>query len=179
MLLKIRQNKMVKLKYNTPGELVLKTQQSRQEIQSLIKTIKKRKPGNFDEIVHGMHDDLFAAFNCLDCANCCKTIGPRLVEKDIDRLAKHLKMKPQAFIEKYVEKDEDNDFVFRSHPCPFLLSGNFCMVYENRPKACREYPHTNRKRFIQILDLSHKNCETCPVVFKIFEQLKQHPALKK
>jgi Fe-S-cluster containining protein len=47
-----------------------------------------------------------------------------------------------------------------------------CMVYENRPKACREYPHTDRKRFIQILNLSHKNCETCPVVYKVFESLK-------
>jgi Fe-S-cluster containining protein len=164
---------MVSLKYNTPEELAVLTQKSMVEIRSLIKTLKKKKPKNLDEVVHQMHDEFFAVFDCLDCANCCKTIGPRLIIKDIDRLAKHLKMKPQAFIEQYVEIDEDNDYVFRDHPCPFLLPDNYCMVYENRPKACLEYPHTRRKRFVQILDLSHKNCETCPVVFEIFERLKQ------
>jgi hypothetical protein len=116
----------------------------------------------------------FSEFNCLDCANCCKTIGPRLIEKDIDRLARHFKMKPSAFIQQYVKTDEDGDFVFKEHPCPFLLPDNYCMVYESRPKACRDYPHTDRNRFHQILKLSHKNCETCPVVYDIFESLKHN-----
>jgi uncharacterized protein len=163
---------MKPLQYKTPEELAVLSNKSKVETKSLIKNLKKKKPKNLDDMVHEMHDDLFATFNCLDCANCCKTIGPRLTDKDIDRLAKHLKMKPQGFIEQYVETDEDKDFVFRKHPCPFLLPDNYCMVYENRPKACRDYPHTNRKRFIQILDLSHKNCETCPVVFEVFERLK-------
>ncbi len=30
-------------------------------------------------------------------------------------------------------------------PCPFLGDDNYCSVYEARPKACREYPHTDRK----------------------------------
>jgi len=47
-----------------------------------------------------------------------------------------------------------------------------CMVYESRPNACREYLYTDRKRFIQILSLSHKDCETCLVVHEIFEGLK-------
>ena len=75
-------------------------------------------------------------------------------------------------MEQYIVTDEDGDFIFKEHPCPFLLSDNYCLVYENRPKACREYPHTDRKRFYQILLLSHKNCETCPVVYDIFEELK-------
>ena len=159
--------------YKTPEELALLTKKSKAETKSLIKNLKKKKPKNLDDEVHELHDEFFAAFSCLDCANCCKTIGPRLTDKDIDRLAKHLKMKPQAFIEQYVEVDEDNDFVFNVHPCPFLLSDNYCMVYENRPKACRDYPHTDRKRFLQILNLSHKNCETCPVVYEVFERLKK------
>ncbi len=164
---------MKPIQYKTPEELALLTKKSRKEIKGLIKHLKKKKPKNLDDVVHQMHDDLFAIFSCLDCANCCKTIGPRLTDKDIDRLAKHLKIKPSAFIEQYVEIDEDNDFVFRDHPCPFLLPDNYCIVYENRPKACREYPHTDRKRFIQIFELSHKNCETCPIVYEVFEHLKK------
>ena len=42
-----------------------------------------------------------------------------------------------------------------------------------RRTACREYPHTNRKRFYQILDLSLKNTEICPAVADVFEGLKK------
>ncbi len=164
---------MNKTQYRTPEELKKLTDQKQAETNSFIKKLKKKKPKNLDDVVHELHDEAFAAFSCLDCANCCKTIGPRLIQKDIDRLAKHLKMKPADFMDQYVIADEDGDFVFREHPCPFLLPDNYCMVYENRPKACREYPHTDRKRFYQILALSHKNCETCPVVFDIFEEVQK------
>ncbi|MDO8951059.1 MAG: YkgJ family cysteine cluster protein [Draconibacterium sp.] len=166
---------MKKISYKTPAELKLLTDKSRAETASFVKKLKNRKPKNLDDAVHELHEEAFSKFNCLDCANCCKTIGPRLIDKDIERLAKHLKMKISNFTEKYILTDEDGDFVFREHPCPFLLSDNYCMVYESRPKACREYPHTDRKRFYQILELSHKNCETCPVVYDIFEELKRNP----
>jgi uncharacterized protein len=162
----------MKVEYKTPGELKILTDKTRQETTALVKKLKKKKPKGLDDFIHSLHIDAFSKFSCLDCANCCKTIGPRLTDKDIDRLAKHLKMKPSDFMEQYVLTDEDGDFIFKEHPCPFLLPDNYCMVYENRPKACREYPHTDRKRFYQILQLSHKNCETCPVVYEIFEELK-------
>jgi uncharacterized protein len=162
---------MNKTEYKTPEELLILTDKLRPETVALIKKLKKKKPKNLDDTAHQLHREAFSTFNCLNCANCCKTIGPRLTEKDIDLMARGLKMKPSAFLVQYVKKDEDDDYIFNSQPCPFLLPDNYCMIYENRPKACREYPHTNRKRFLQILGLSHKNCETCPVVFSIFNRL--------
>ena len=163
---------MKKTTFKTPDELKLLSDKTRAETTSLVKKLKKKKPKNLDNVVHQLHDEAFDEFDCLDCANCCKTIGPRLTNKDIERLAKHLKMKLPDFTNQYILTDEDGDYVFKDHPCPFLLPDNYCLVYENRPKACREYPHTDRKRFYQILELSHKNCETCPVVYNIFEELK-------
>lgn len=164
---------MKSVTYKTPAELKLLTDKKWTETSSFIKKLKNKKPKNLDDVVHSLHDEAFSTFDCLGCANCCKTIGPRLIDKDIERLAKHLKMKISDFAEKYILTDEDGDFVFSEHPCPFLLPDNYCVVYESRPKACREYPHTDRKRFYQILELSHKNCETCPVVFEIFEELQK------
>ncbi len=165
---------MKEVKYKTPEELKILAGKNRPATASFIKKLKDKRPKGLDGFVHGLHIDAFSQFSCLDCANCCKTIGPRLTDKDIDKLAKHLKMKPSDFFEQYVITDEDGDFVFREHPCPFLMPDNYCMVYENRPKACRGYPHTDRNRFYQILKLSHKNCETCPVVFEIFEEIKKN-----
>jgi uncharacterized protein len=62
--------------------------------------------------------------------------------------------------------------VLKSSPCPFLLPDNACMVYEDRPKACREYPHTDRKKMHQILGLTHRNSLVCPAVLKIIDQIK-------
>ncbi len=164
---------MEKVNYKSPEELKLLTDKNRQETNALVKRLKKKKPKNLDDMVHELHEEAFSEFDCLDCANCCKTIGPRLIDKDIERLAKHLKMKVSDFMEQYILTDEDGDYIFNTHPCPFLLPDNYCMVYESRPRACREYPHTDRKRFYQILPLSFKNCETCPVVYDIFEELKK------
>lgn len=143
------------------------------ENKTLMKKLKKKKPKNLDAVVHDLHDETFNEIDCLDCANCCKTTSPAIYDRDVDRLAKHLKMKPSQLIAQYLAVDEDNDYVFKSAPCPFLDHENYCMVYESRPLACREYPHTNRKRFYQVLDLSLKNTEICPGVASIFEELKK------
>ena len=68
--------------------------------------------------------------------------------------------------------DEDGDQVLKSSPCPFLLDNNKCMAYDSRPKACREYPHTNRKRMYQILDLTETNTRVCPAVADIILKMK-------
>ena len=136
-------------------------------VKASFKKLQKKKPKDLDNFVHELHDEYFDQVDCLSCGNCCRTLGPRLSDRDIERLAKHLRIKPSEFVEKYLRIDEDNDYVFKTMPCPFLADDNYCLVYEYRPKACREYPHTNRRKFVQILNLSLKNRETCPVVYKI------------
>ena len=54
----------------------------------------------------------------------------------------------------------------------FLGEDNYCSIYDVRPKACREFPHTDRIKQSQILKLTEKNVEVCPAVFSIFEKLK-------
>ncbi|WP_231496775.1 YkgJ family cysteine cluster protein [Prevotella sp. 10(H)] len=56
-------------------------------------------------------------------------------------------------------------------PCSFLLPDNYCSIYESRPKACREYPHTDRKKFEQIFKLTVKNTETCPIAYEVLLRL--------
>ncbi len=142
------------------------------ENKKIAAKLKSSKPKDLDKRVHGYHDEVFEEIDCLTCANCCKTTSPGMHDRDVERLAKHLKVKPAQLIEQHMEMDSDGDYVFRSAPCPFLGADNYCSVYESRPLACREYPHTNRKRFYQVLDLSVKNTEVCPAVVAIFEKLR-------
>lgn len=136
-------------------------------------TKNKRKLENSDLRVHELHEKYSERIDCLQCANCCRTLGPRITDRDADRLAKATRMKTASFIAEYLRVDEDGDMVFRSMPCPFLGDDNYCSVYEDSPKACREYPHTDRKKFFQIYSLSMKNAETCPIVFEVLEEIRK------
>lgn len=162
---------MKDIPYLSPEKLKELTRNRKHEFSALIKKLKKKKPKNLDNIVHELHNDAFEKFDCLNCANCCRSISPIVTDKDIQRLAKHMKIKPIDFIDQYLYLDDDSYYAFKETPCPFLAADNYCMVYEYRPKACREYPHTDRKRFVQILQLTHKNCEVCPVVFNITKKI--------
>jgi Fe-S-cluster containining protein len=143
------------------------------ENQLFFKKLKKKTPNNLDLVMQDLHEKVFEHTDCLACANCCKTASPIVTEKDIQRISKHLRLKETAFIDQYLFKDVDDFWAFRETPCPFLASDNYCLIYENRPKACSEYPHTNRRKFIQITDLTIKNTEICPATYEIVEALKK------
>jgi Fe-S-cluster containining protein len=155
-----------------PATLKLMAEKAMPLNRQLFKRWKKKPPRNLDEVVKEIHDEVFENIDCLSCANCCKSISPALYYKDIERLAAALRMKPSDFMEKFTSEDEDGDFVFRQTPCPFLMSDNYCQIYESRPKACREYPHTDRTRFYQILDLTLKNTTVCPAAYYVVERLR-------
>lgn len=143
------------------------------ETKAFFKSIKKNRHRELDDTIHAIHEEVFDSIDCLDCGNCCRTLGPRITDRDIERIAQALRLKPHEVVERHLRIDEDKDYVFRSMPCPFLGDDNYCSIYEDRPKACREYPHTDRKKFYQIHALTVKNAETCPAVFKVLEQLKK------
>lgn len=142
------------------------------ENKKFFSRLKTRLPKDLDITVHRLHDEVFSELNCLDCANCCKSLGPRITEKDIERISKFLKLKRDSFVRIYLKVDEDGDFVFQNMPCPFLMQDNYCSVYDVRPKACAEYPHTDRRKFHQLFNLTLKNTFTCPAVYEIVENLK-------
>ena len=137
-----------------------------------LKKLKVKSPKNLDDTFRNLHNEAFDKIDCLTCGNCCKTTSPIFIDTDVDRIAKHLKMSPSAFAEKYLRVDEDNFQVLKTAPCSFLDGDNFCHIYEVRPRACREYPHTDRKRMSQILDLTLENTLVCPAVEQIVDRLK-------
>jgi Fe-S-cluster containining protein len=149
-----------------------RSENSKKENRQYFNKLKLRKPRDLDTVFHEAHDETFAEMDCLACANCCKTTSPIFYPRDIDRASKAVGMKPGDFIEKYLRIDEDKDYVLQKAPCPFLGPDNYCSIYEDRPNACREYPHTNRKKMIQIMDLTYKNTLVCPAVLKIVEDVK-------
>lgn len=135
--------------------------------------LAKNKPRNLDRVIHQLHDEAFEKIDCLECSRCCSSLGPMIFESDMERMASALKMKTGPFRDKYIRIDEDGDNIFKESPCPFLCHDKLCIIYADRPKACREYPHTDRKRFYQVAQKTFFNISTCPAVFEIVNKLKQ------
>ena len=165
-----KSNEMLKPQLNELGKLA---KDKHNENKKYFDKLKKKVPKNLDYVMQDLHDAEFKKTDCLECANCCKTTGPLFTSADIERISKHFKQKPQQFIEQYLRIDEDNDYVLKSVPCTFLEVDNKCFIYEVRPKACREFPHTDRKKFQQISNLTLKNVEICPAAYNIVEKMKE------
>jgi Fe-S-cluster containining protein len=150
---------------------ILHAKKNKKLLKKTIVTLQKKRKGDVDKIIHQLHEEAFTKIDCLECANCCITTGPLLNQKDIKRIANHFGITELSFIEKHLRLDEDDDYVFKVMPCPFLGKDNYCSIYELRPKACREYPHTDRVNQLGILKLTEKNALICPAVADIFDAL--------
>ena len=144
----------------------------RKQNKKAAQRMKRTSSKELDKAFRDAHEEVFEDIDCLKCANCCKTTSPIFRDIDIERLSKRLKVTHTEFAERYLQLDHEGDYVLKSSPCVFLLEDNKCSVYEDRPKACREYPHTDRKKMHQILGLTIKNTAVCPAVVRILEKIR-------
>jgi uncharacterized protein len=115
------------------------------------------------------HTSAFERVDCLACARCCKNYSPRFKPPDIKRIAKHLRMKETAFIEQYLQRDDEGDYVLTTAPCPFLGADNFCSIYEARPSDCQRFPYTDEAVFLKKINITLKNSTFCPAVYWVLE----------
>lgn len=145
-----------------------------EEIKRVFAVIRKKKPRDLDHVFHTAHNKAFNRIDCLNCANCCKTTSPIFRDVDIARISKVLRVSSLNFEQQYLRRDEENDWVLKTSPCTFLNEDNTCFIYDIRPQACREYPHTDRKRMVQILQLTEKNTEVCPAVAEVVSDVIDH-----
>lgn len=134
--------------------------------------LEKKQDQLTPDVVRSIHDNVFENTDCLDCGNCCKSAPPMIYSKDIKRIAKFLSIPPKTFKRKYVLEDIDGSLSFNHVPCHFLQSDNTCSIYEVRPDACRDYPHTD-KLFFKRKELHRNNILICPAVEKILIKMEQ------
>lgn len=146
---------------------------SRKRFKKILTRLGRIKEQKLQKVAEGAHQRVFDRIDCLECANCCTSIPPLVNDTDTRRLARHLGLKEAQFRDTYLTQDEDGDTVMNTSPCPFLGEDNKCDVYEVRPKACRQYPHTGDHSFAKHLKLHQVNVRYCPAVYHILIELDQ------
>jgi len=125
-----------------------------------------------DAIVHRHYEDVASQIDCLECGNCCRLILPTLSDDDVKNLAAGLGISPEEVIEVYLVRNESGELTLNQLPCP-LLEGNRCRVFDHRPENCRSYPHLHKKDFVFRLINVVWNYSICPIVFNVYERLKE------
>jgi len=80
-------------------------------------------------------------------------------------------LKEGLFIEKYLNLDEEGDYVVNTKPCPFLGDDNYCSIYDVRPSDCARFPYTDEDVILKRVPLTLKNSTFCPIVYFVLEEL--------
>lgn len=112
---------------------------------SIFDRFKMKNARRVDALVAEIHAEAFQKINCLDCANCCKTLGTLVTKADAIRISDFWKYRLRNFMRFIWKKDEEGDLIIKTLPCSFLAEDNTCKIYSVRPKECKEYPHTHKK----------------------------------
>lgn len=143
----------------------------RQLLKKLNQPAGKQQRNKILNRLPDLHEEAFEKIDCLECANCCKNHSPRFKQPDITRIAKRLGIKEGELITRYLLLDEDNDYVTRSSPCPFLATDNTCNIYEDRPGDCKRYPYTDEDVLLKRVSITLKNTLVCPITFYVMKQI--------
>ena len=94
-----------------------------------------------DRILRRIAEEIEGRIDCTQCANCCKVATVQVSERDVARLARHLRIPAERFLAEYtVESEEEGRILRRDREsgCVFL-NGRDCAVYEARPTSASAF----------------------------------------
>lgn len=149
-----------------------KVRHHKKAMHRFLKKFEKSRPRGLDQLVASTSKEVWKEIDCLDCANCCKTMSPTYTPKDIKRIAAHLKMTTADFSKKYLRLDVDGDMMNKTEPCKFLnLENNYCSIYEVRPADCAGFPHHHKKMNSDYVHVYQQNVTYCPATYRLVEKM--------
>lgn len=123
--------------------------------------------------------------DCTNCANCCRHSVVSVNKPEIENIAWHLGATPEAVARLYTVPDPDapasRTLLNSGEGCVFL-DGNLCMIYEARPKTCRDFAIGTHSLGSRPSSLA-RWAALCPIIFNALESYKHltgyhpHPPL--
>ncbi len=123
--------------------------------------------------------------DCTACANCCRATQVSLSDLDVGAIARYLGIEPREVIRQYTIPDPEDSrgrVLRQTKSGCIFLDQNLCMVYEARPRACRDFPHLaggGRSLGGRIPSI-FKRAGMCPIVYNVLDAYKKligyHPA---
>jgi Fe-S-cluster containining protein len=148
---------------------------NRNRLRKFLARIEKKPLPGIQAVLPAVEKQVWKEINCLQCANCCKTMTPTYTESDIHRIAAFLNMSKVDFKQKWLRRERggDRDWMNNNTPCQFLDSRtNLCRIYVVRPADCAGFPHL-QKKLKDYIHVHKQNVELCPATYKMVEKIKR------
>ncbi len=116
--------------------------------------------------------------DCTQCANCCRHLIVNVTDADIGAIAAYLNVPTEAVVRLYTTADPaapSRRILINTREACTFLDGNLCVIYEARPRACREFPHASlRARSLGgRLESLCNRAALCPIVYNTIELYKK------
>jgi uncharacterized protein len=126
-----------------------------------------------DKIVHEIYKNVISQIDCTECANCCIELRTSLYKEELEKILNSLQLDFHNFVSQHADLDSEEDkYNLKNTPC-YFLNDKKCSVYKLRPEECKTYPHLDKDRFVFRLFGVVDNYAICPIVYNVYEQLKQ------
>ena len=94
-----------------------------------------------DRILRRIAEGIEDQIDCLQCANCCRVATAKVTERDVERLAKYLHIKPARVMADYVVKSEEEGLILQRERDRLRLSQRQRMHRLRRaPRKLPEFP---------------------------------------
>ncbi|HEY2018379.1 MAG TPA: YkgJ family cysteine cluster protein [Bryobacteraceae bacterium] len=161
-------------------QIALLGEKKRGENERFRKHMKSRD--HSDRILRRIAEGIEEQIDCTQCANCCKVATATVADRDVERLARYLRIKPARFLAEYTTRSEEEGTILRrteASGCVFL-DGNTCTVYDARPESCQRFPHVvrgNGSILSRMWQFADRACY-CPIVYNSLEAFKEQLKFK-
>jgi hypothetical protein len=84
--------------------------------------------------------------DCTSCANCCRHSIVSVNQSEIENIARYIGSTAEEVRRAYTTRDPDTPgsrILLQSKEGCVFLDGTFCIIYDARPKTCRDFPHVS------------------------------------
>jgi Fe-S-cluster containining protein len=116
--------------------------------------------------------------DCTACANCCRYSVVSIGDSEIAEISNWLGMSAGQVKALYTEPDPEDPghriLTSRDDGCVFL-DRNLCLIYDVRPKVCRDFPHTaiGAHSLGGRLSSVCRWAALCPIIYNALEEYKR------
>lgn len=131
-----------------------------------------------DRQFYTLHQELFNDYDCNACRNCCIEYSANFEEHELKSVANYLKITKKEFVDEYVNESY-GEYNMKTTPCTFLKDNGACDIESCKPGSCKDYPFTDQPNRLFSLASLVGSTSVCPVVFEMFEKLKDEYNFKR
>src|ERR1035438_4523391 len=95
-------------------QIRLQGEKKRAENERFRKFMKSRdRRDHSDRSLRRMAESIEEQIDCTQCANCCRVATVSVTERDVERLARHLRVAPKKFLAEYTEESDEEGRILR------------------------------------------------------------------